>query len=63
MKTRFNKSADHQEVPDRLKQTGRRAGPRAGWAEAFQAMSREGDDVLLDEEVVPTRWDEDEWRW
>jgi antitoxin MazE len=38
-------------------------GPRAGWAEAFQAMSREGDDALLDEEVIPTRWDEDEWRW
>ena len=39
------------------------AGPRAGWAEAFQGMSREGDDVLLDDEVAPTRWDEDEWRW
>lgn len=37
--------------------------PRAGWAEAFEAMAREGDDALLDDEVVPTRWDEDEWRW
>lgn len=37
--------------------------PRAGWTEAFQAMSREGDDALLDDEVFPTRWEEDEWRW
>lgn len=39
------------------------AGPRAGWEEAFQAMALEGDDALLDDETVPTRWDEDEWRW
>jgi antitoxin MazE len=38
--------------------------PRAGWDEAFQAMSRQGDDALLDEGVLlPTQWDEEEWEW
>lgn len=38
--------------------------PRAGWAEAFQAMAREGDDTLLDGDApLPTRWDEEEWEW
>jgi antitoxin MazE len=39
------------------------AVPRAGWAEAFQAMSRQGDDALLDDDLVANPWDEDEWRW
>ncbi|HEV8580771.1 MAG TPA: AbrB/MazE/SpoVT family DNA-binding domain-containing protein [Thermoanaerobaculia bacterium] len=38
--------------------------PRAGWAEAFQAMAQHGDDVLLDGETLSlTRWDEEEWEW
>jgi antitoxin MazE len=38
--------------------------PRAGWDEAFAAMARQGDDALLDnKELVPTRWDEEEWEW
>lgn len=38
--------------------------PRAGWDEAFAAMARQGDDALLDGgELVPTRWDEEEWEW
>jgi antitoxin MazE len=38
--------------------------PRAGWDEAFAAMARQGDDGLLDgDELVPTRWDEEEWEW
>jgi len=38
--------------------------PRAGWADAFRAMARHGDDALLDSEVVNTsRWDEEEWEW
>ncbi len=38
--------------------------PRAGWNEAFQAMSCQGDDALLDGgELLPTRWDEEEWEW
>jgi antitoxin MazE len=38
--------------------------PRAGWDEAFAAMARQGDDALLDGmELVPTRWDKEEWEW
>jgi antitoxin MazE len=38
--------------------------PRAGWDEAFQAMARQGDDALLDDgDLLPTRWDEEEWEW
>jgi antitoxin MazE len=37
--------------------------PRQGWAEAFQAMAAAGDDVLLDEPLPPTQFDEDEWEW
>lgn len=38
--------------------------PRAGWAEAFQAMAHHGDDMLIDGDLLlPTRWEEDEWRW
>lgn len=39
------------------------AGPRAGWAEAFQAMAREGDDEMLDPEPAASRWDQEEWHW
>jgi antitoxin MazE len=39
------------------------AGPRAGWAEAFQAMAREGDDEMLDSELGASRWDKEEWHW
>jgi antitoxin MazE len=38
--------------------------PRAGWAAAFQEMSRRGDDALLDDPAPSlSRWDEDEWEW
>ncbi len=36
--------------------------PRSGWADAFAAMARAGDDVLLDEEPGPA-WDKNEWHW
>jgi antitoxin MazE len=40
------------------------AKPRAGWAAAFQAMAKEGDDALLDEDTPGlSRWNEDEWEW
>ena len=39
-----------------------RRRPRAGWAEAFAAMHRAGDDRLLDE-TTASRWDEEEWEW
>jgi antitoxin MazE len=49
-----------------LEETGHRddvdIGVRAGWDEAFAAMALQGDDALLDgKELVPTRWDEEEW--
>jgi antitoxin MazE len=38
--------------------------PRQGWAEAFRAMAKEGDDKLLDEEVMnQSSWDKVEWQW
>jgi antitoxin MazE len=38
--------------------------PRAGWAEAFQAMAEHGDDALLDGDTPSlTRWDDEEWEW
>lgn len=39
-----------------------RAPPRAGWAEAAARLSSRPDAGLLDA-AVPTRFDEDEWRW
>jgi hypothetical protein len=36
----------------------------AGWEEAFGDMAEQGDDRLLDEEVLESsEWDEAEWRW
>jgi len=35
---------------------------RQGWWQQFRALTREGEDRLLDE-ATPTRWDEDEWEW
>lgn len=38
--------------------------PRAGWAEAFEAMARHEHDALIDADAPSTtRWDEDEWEW
>lgn len=37
---------------------------REGWAEQFDAMARAGDDQLLDDEAMyQTTWDEEEWEW
>jgi antitoxin MazE len=37
---------------------------RAGWDAAFQAMAAQGDDQLLDDEMVDaSAWDDDEWTW
>ncbi len=35
---------------------------RDGWDEAFKAMSKQGDDALMDP-PQSTRWDKDEWKW
>lgn len=39
------------------------AGPRTGWAEAFQEMARAGDDRLLEVGNLENEWDEEEWEW
>ena len=37
---------------------------RQRWDEQFQAMTTDGDDRLLDAEVlVPTEWEASEWEW
>jgi len=37
---------------------------REGWADAFKSMAEAGDDELLDEEAVtPSSWDEEDWEW
>ena len=35
---------------------------RQGWAEAFQEMSEQGDDVLLDNDIA-TSWEDEDWEW
>jgi antitoxin MazE len=38
--------------------------PREGWSQAFQEMSRRGEDKLLDPDMPSlTSWDEEEWEW
>ena len=38
--------------------------PREGWAAAFQSMTKAGDDQLLDEDAVQSSlWDDGEWEW
>lgn len=36
---------------------------RADWAAQFQQMAQLGDDVLLDDDALATRWEESEWQW
>ena len=36
---------------------------RANWDEQFGAMSALGDDRPLDEFLLASAWDEDEWEW
>ena len=39
--------------------------PRAGWAAAFKAMAKAGDDALIlgDDSGLTRQWDEEEWEW
>ncbi len=38
--------------------------PREGWASAFRAMAKHGDDALLDAgRHGSTQWQRKEWRW
>jgi antitoxin MazE len=37
---------------------------RHRWEEAFRAMSERGDDELLDDDtLIATVWDEEQWEW
>ncbi len=38
---------------------------RKDWGVAFEKMAEQGDDGLLDQEVLekPSNWDETEWTW
>ena len=36
---------------------------RSGWEEQFRLMAKAGDDQLLDEALLPTVYDEEEWEW
>lgn len=35
--------------------------PREGWKEKFRLMAEQGDDKLVNEELVQTEWDKEEW--
>ena len=39
--------------------------PRAGWERSFRAMTKNGEDKLLDAEALPyqSSWDNAEWVW
>jgi antitoxin MazE len=38
--------------------------PRAGWAEQFAEMAKQGDDRLLDgDQLTATVWDKTDWEW
>jgi antitoxin MazE len=38
--------------------------PRQGWDEAFQKMTQQGDDQLLDGDLMgQSQWDQEEWQW
>lgn len=39
---------------------------REFWTESFKKMTKNGDDVLLDSEVITggqSKWDKEEWEW
>lgn len=38
--------------------------PRQGWENAFRSMAAQGDDELLDKNLLAkTHWDGNEWQW
>ena len=38
---------------------------RDSWEKAFQKMSKNKDDILLDKDSLPeqSKWDQEEWEW
>ncbi len=52
------------DVPERRAPVRAAYRPRQAWEEKFETMANQGDDVLLDGDVLTfTTWDEDEWEW
>ena len=40
------------------------SSPRAGWAAQFKQMAAAGDDQLLDDDLIHLSvWDDEEWEW
>lgn len=37
--------------------------PRIDWEDAFVAMAEQGDDMLLESDVIDSDWDQEEWQW
>ena len=59
----FDEVVELEIFPDQLVVRSVHA-PRFGWEQQFQAMAEAEDDQLLDEEAVSlTEWDEVEWEW
>jgi antitoxin MazE len=38
-------------------------GRREGWDKAFKVMQKNGDDELLDDDMVESKFDSEEWMW
>jgi len=36
---------------------------RHGWTKSFKRMHDKGDDVLLDNDMIESLWDDTEWTW
>ncbi|MDD9865669.1 MAG: hypothetical protein OXS32_04915 [Verrucomicrobiales bacterium] len=54
----------NMELLDRKLVISQSSRVREGWAESFQSMNANGDDVLLDPGSSPdTKWDDEEWEW
>ncbi len=59
----FSEEVELEILPDQLVIRSAHA-PRFGWDQQFKAMAEASDDQLLDDEVVSlTAWDEGEWEW
>jgi len=39
------------------------SAPRTGWEAAFSEMATHEDDVLLEDKLIKSDWDDKEWAW
>ncbi|MCB9078859.1 MAG: AbrB/MazE/SpoVT family DNA-binding domain-containing protein [Anaerolineaceae bacterium] len=59
----FSEEVELEVLPDQLIIRSVHS-PRYGWEAQFEAMAKAEDDQLLDEETLTlTEWDETEWEW